>query len=148
MKNKPMNILYIEDDREDGRLAQKVCKTLNLSNNLFVVSSAEGALEFLKKEGAYRDVVRPDAILLDLNLPKMSGQDLLKEIKKDHRFSAIPTAILTGSKADENIIRGYDQRTHRYFQKPVEFEEFVKTIKEIEKFCQDLVGPSGGYAKG
>ncbi len=142
MKKKPMNILFIEDDAGDSRLAQKVCQTLNISSHLFVVNSAEEALEFLNREGRYHDAVKPDAILLDLNLPKMSGQDFFKKIKKDRRFSAIPTVILTGTDMEENIIREYDQKTHRYFQKPVELEEFVKTIKEIEKFCLNLVNPS------
>lgn len=139
MEEKSLNILYVEDDEGDRRLAKEAFQKLNLKSNLFTVISGEEAIGFLYRQGPFVQVVSPDIIILDLNLPKISGIDLLIRIKSDPILTKIPIAILTGSMGHKNIVQDHNPKTHRYFQKPVDFDGFIKTMKKIERFCLETV---------
>ncbi len=139
MEEKRLNILYVEDNEGDRRLVKEAFQKLNLKNNFSTVKSGEEAMEFLYRQGPFTQAVSPDIIILDLNLPKISGIDLLMRIKSDPVLIKIPVAILTGSAGHENIVQDYNPKTHRYFQKPVDFDGFIKTMKKIERFCLETL---------
>jgi CheY-like chemotaxis protein len=103
------------------------------------VSDGRSAMEFLRREGKYADEQRPDLILLDLNLPRMDGREVLKEIKEDARFADIPVVILTTSEAEEDILKAYQLHANCYISKPVDFLQFTEIIKQIEGFWLQLV---------
>lgn len=134
-----IEILLVEDNPGDVRLTQEALKDNKFRNNLSVVEDGEEALAFLKKEGKYVDVSRPDLILLDLNLPKKDGREVLAEIKADEHLKRIPVVVLTTSKAEEDILRAYDLNANCYITKPVDFEQFIKVVKSIEDFCLAMV---------
>jgi len=136
---KPIDILLVEDNPGDVRLTQEAFKDGKVRNNLFVVSDGLEALEFLHREGEYADVPRPDLILLDLNLPKKDGREVLEEIKAELDLRRIPVVILTTSKADEDILRTYDLHANCYIPKPVDLDEFMTVIRSIENFWLTVV---------
>lgn len=135
MSEKSINILLVEDNDQDRLLAKKTCGALNIESHMFIVETAEEALSFLKKENNYISAITPDVVMIDLHLPKMSGRDLLNKMKEDLNLSHIPIAILTGTDDNKHIINDYDKNSHRYFQKPSNRDDFITTIREIEKFC-------------
>jgi chemotaxis family two-component system response regulator Rcp1 len=135
----PVEILLVEDNPGDVRLTQEALKESKVTNNLSVAEDGVEALAFLKREGKYADVPRPDLLLLDLNLPKKDGRELLEEIKADENLRRIPVVVLTTSKAEEDILRMYDQHANCYITKPIDFDQFIDVIKSIEDFWLTIV---------
>jgi len=136
---RPVEILLVEDNAGDVRLTEEALKENKVCNNLNVVSDGEEAMSFLRREGKYTQMPHPDLILLDLNLPKKDGREVLAEIKSDDDLKRIPVVILTTSKAEEDIIKTYDLHANCYVTKPVGFEQFVTVVKSIEKFWLNIV---------
>ena len=135
----PVEILLVEDNPGDVRLTQEALKESKVTNNLSVAEDGVEALAFFKREGKYADAPRPDLLLLDLNLPKKDGRELLEEIKVDDNLKRIPVVVLTTSKAEEDIIRMYDQHANCYITKPIDFDQFINVIKSIEDFWLTIV---------
>ena len=139
LPGRPIEILLVEDNPGDVRLTQEALKTGKVANNLHVAEDGEEALAFLRKEGRYADAPRPDLILLDLNLPKKSGREVLAEIKQDPDLKKIPVVVLTTSRADEDICRAYRLNCNCYVAKPIDLEQFIKVVKSIEDFWFTVV---------
>jgi chemotaxis family two-component system response regulator Rcp1 len=136
---KSIEILLVEDNPSDVRLIQEAFKEVKLRNCLSVVGDGEEGLMFLKQEGMYRDAPRPDLILLDLNLPRMDGRELLERIKKCPQLHRIPVVVLTSSKAEEDIVRSYDLHANCYITKPVDLNQFIRIVQSIEQFWLTIV---------
>ena len=136
---RPIDILLVEDNPGDVRLTKEAFKEGKLKNNLHVVKDGVEAMAFLQKEGKYASASYPDLILLDLNLPKKDGREVLKEIKADENLRRIPVVILTTSKAEEDILKTYDLHANCYITKPVDMEQFIKIVKYIEEFWFTIV---------
>jgi len=136
---KPVEILLVEDNPGDVRLTQEAFKDGKMLNKLHVVEDGMEALAFLKREGKYTDVPRPELILLDLNLPGKDGRDVLAEIKVDRDLKRIPVVILTTSRSEEDILRSYDLNANCYITKPLELDKFIEIVKSIEDFWLTIV---------
>ena len=136
---RPVEILLVEDNEGDIGLVEEVFEEGRINNKLNVVEDGEEAMQFLNKEGKFTDTPRPDLILLDLNLPKKDGREVLQEIKADNSFKLIPVVVLTTSKAEEDILKSYDLHANSYITKPVNFDQFIKVIKSIEDFWLEVV---------
>ncbi len=136
---KTIEILLVEDNPGDVRLTREAFKEGKVYNHLSVAMDGVEALAFLKQEGAYADAVRPDIILLDLNLPRMDGRELLSKIKADSDLRRIPVVILTTSKAEEDILQTYDLHANCYITKPVSLDQFIKVVKSIKEFWFSIV---------
>ena len=136
---KPIEILLVEDSPGDVRLTREALKEGKVLNNLHVAKDGVEAIAFLRKEGQYADAVRPDLILLDLNLPRKSGTEVLAEIKEDPELKSIPVVILTVSQADEDITKSYSLHANCYIKKPVELSEFLGVVNAIEDFWLAIV---------
>ena len=134
-----VEILLVEDNPGDIRLIVEVLKEGKINNNLSVVEDGEEALAYLRREGSYQDAIVPDIILLDLNLPKINGTEVLAEIKKDPLLKYIPVIILTTSEAEQDILRAYDLHANCYITKPVNLEQFLTVVRSIENFWLTLV---------
>jgi len=137
--SKNIEILLVEDNPADIRLAQEAFKDAKVHNILYTVGDGVEAMAFLRREGKYADVGRPDLILLDLNLPKKDGREVLAEIKADERLKLIPVVILTVSKDEEDILKTYKLHANCYITKPIDFEQFMKVVKSIEEFWLTIV---------
>ncbi len=135
----PIEILLIEDNPGDVRLTIEAFKDCKVYNNLHTVTDGEAAMAFLYREGVYADAPRPDLILLDLNLPKKDGREVLKDIKTDEGLKKIPVVILTTSQAEEDILRAYGLSANCYICKPIALDQFTKIIKAIEDFWLTIV---------
>ena len=133
-KTRPVNILLIEDNPGDVRLTQEAFKEGRLTIKMDVVMDGVEAIKFLKKETPYTDSATPDLILLDLNLPKRDGREVLEEIKTDIRLKRIPVVILTTSNAEQDILKSYNLHVNCYINKPVDFDKFFDIIQKIEDF--------------
>lgn len=133
------NILLVEDNPADIRLTQEAFKEANQNTILHVVRDGAEALEFLRQTGRFTAVPRPDMILLDLNLPKKDGRQVLAEIKKTPDIKRIPIVILTNSKAAEDIRQTYEHHANSYITKPANLDEFIAVIKQIEQFWLSIV---------
>jgi chemotaxis family two-component system response regulator Rcp1 len=136
---KPIDILLIEDNPGDIRLTMEAFKEGKFYNNLYVAKDGEDAIHFLRRKGKYSNVPKPDLILLDLNLPKKDGRQVLKEIKSDHELKRIPVIILTISKTEQDILQTNDLHANCYINKPVDVEEFITIIRSIENFWISIV---------
>ncbi len=134
-----IEILLVEDSPGDQRLTREALKEGKINNNLYIVEDGEEALAFLRKEGPFSTVPRPDLILLDLNLPKMNGQEVLEIIKQDEKLKRIPVVILTTSQADEDILKAYNLNANCYITKPVDFDQFSHVVKKIQEFWFTIV---------
>jgi CheY-like chemotaxis protein len=134
-----VDILLVEDNPGDVRLAQEALKESKIRNKLFVVEDGVEAMAFLHKQGKYAGVPRPDLVLLDLNLPRKNGREVLAEIKTDENLMLIPVVILTVSKADEDILKSYKYHANCYITKPLDFNQFMKVTKSIEEFWLTIV---------
>ena len=136
---RPIEILLVEDNPGDARLVKEALKDGKVLNELHVVSDGVEALDFLRRRGRYADAVRPDLILLDLNLPKKSGHEVLAEIKDDPDLKRIPVVVLTVSKAEEDIMITYNLHGNCFITKPIDFDQFVNVVKAIEDFWLTIV---------
>lgn len=136
---KMVEILLIEDNPGDIRLVKEVFKDAKLNNNLQVALDGEEAIKMLRQEGEYFKAPRPDLILLDLNLPKKNGREVLREIKEDDELKCIPVVILTTSNAEEDLIETYKRDANCYITKPVDLDEFIKVVKSIQNFWLEIV---------
>jgi len=139
---KPVKILLVEDNKGDIGLIEEVFESAKIQNKLYVVEDGEEAMLFLRGEGQFSGVPRPDIILLDLNLPKKDGREVLGEIKGDNDLKNIPVVVLTTSRAEEDIFESYNLHVNAYITKPVDFDQFVKVIKSIENFWLEVVNLS------
>ena len=139
MNVKPIEVLLVEDNPGDVRLTREALKDSKLWNNLHVVEDGEVALAFLRREGAYANVPHPDLILLDLNMPKKDGREVLSIIKADENLKQIPVVILTTSDSEEDILKSYNLNANCYVTKPVDFEKFITVVKAIEEFWLTIV---------
>ena len=136
---KPIEILLVEDSPSDVRLTIEALKDAKVSNHLSVVSDGVEAIAFLKKVGKYADSPRPDLIVLDLNLPKKDGREVLGEIKQDENLKLIPVVVITTSKSDEDILKSYNLHANCYITKPIDLEQFMIVVKAIENFWLTIV---------
>jgi len=135
----PIEILLVEDNPGDIRLTREALRDGKIYNNLYVVRDGVEAMSFLRKTGQYTCAPRPDLILLDLNLPRKNGHEVLAEVKTDENLRRIPVVILTTSQAEEDIIKTYDLHVNCYITKPVDLDQFVKIVKSIEDFWLTIV---------
>jgi len=145
MIGKPIDVLLVEDNPGDVRLTKEAFKEGEMSINLHVVADGVEATEFLTKKGEYADAPSPDLILLDLNMPRKSGREVLEEIKDDEKLRRIPVVVLTTSKAEEDIIGSYDLHANCFITKPVDMDQFIEVIKFIEGFWFTIVKLPGDY---
>ncbi len=136
---KLIEILLVEDNPGDVRLTQEALRDNKVRNRLSVAVDGEEAMAFLRREGKYARAPRPDLILLDLNLPRKDGREVLKEIKEDDALKRIPVVVLTTSKAEEDIIRSYNLHANCYITKPVDLDQFINIVRSIEEFWFCLV---------
>ena len=136
---KPIEILLVEDSPADILITREAFQDARLTNAIHVVEDGVQALEFLHREGSYASAPRPDLILLDLNLPRKNGREVLAEIKENPEFKSIPVVILTTSNADEDILKAYDLHANCYVVKPVGFDNFLKAVQSIENFWFSVV---------
>jgi CheY-like chemotaxis protein len=135
----PIEILLVEDNPGDVRLTREALKDAKVRNALHVAMDGVEALAFLRKQGKYSAVPRPDLILLDLNLPKKNGREVLEEIKRDDALRHIPVVILTTSQAEQDIAESYRLHANAYVTKPVDLEQFLTVVKSIEQFWLEIV---------
>ncbi|WP_309895586.1 response regulator [Archangium sp.] len=138
-RGRPIQILLVEDNPGDVRLTIEALKEGKVSNSLSVARDGVEALAFLRREGPHGKAARPDLILLDLNLPKKDGREVLAEIKDDSSLRRIPVVVLTTSKAEEDILRTYDLHANCYITKPVDLEQFISVVRSIDDFWLSVV---------
>ena len=134
-----VDILLIEDNPGDVRLIQEALQDGKLLNRVATVTDGQKALAYLRKEGSYAQATRPDLILLDLNIPRKDGREVLAEIKADPHLRSIPVVIVTSSQAEEDILRSYNTHANCYVTKPVDLEKFVSVVRAIEEFWVSIV---------
>ncbi|MBT8338938.1 MAG: response regulator [Desulfatitalea sp.] len=145
---KPIDILLVEDNPGDVELAREAFDATKIYNNLYVVDDGEKAMNFLYQTNGYADKPRPDLILLDLNLPKKDGREVLADIKADGHLKRIPVVILTTSSAEEDILKSYNLHANCYITKPIDLKQFVKVVRNIETFWFSIVTlPPNGEKK-
>jgi len=134
-----IDVLMVEDDEGDVLMTREAFEYYKIKNRLHVVSDGEQALQFLHREGQYADAPRPGLILLDVNLPRRSGLEVLAELKQDDDLLTIPVIMLTTSQAEEDIVRSYSLHANAFVSKPVDFEHFIEAIRQIDTFFLTLV---------
>lgn len=135
----PIEILMVEDNPGDVRLAQETLKDSKVANTLHVVQDGVAALDFLYRRAGYGAAPRPDLILLDLNLPKKNGREVLEVIKQDAHLQTIPVVVLTTSKAEEDVMRAYRLHANCYITKPIDLAQFIQIVRTIEEFWLAIV---------
>jgi len=136
---RPAEILLVEDNPGDVRLTMRALQEGKVRNHLTVIPDGEEALAFLHRQGQYADAARPDLILLDLNLPKIDGREVLAELKADESLRRIPVVVLTASKAEEDILRSHNLNVNSYVAKPVDLEQFLRLVKSVQDFWLTVV---------
>jgi CheY-like chemotaxis protein len=136
---RPIRILLVEDSPSDAKLAVKALGLAKVSNNVDHVEDGVEAMEFLQRQGKYSGASRPDLILLDLNLPRKDGREVLEELKADPDLKTIPVVVLTTSKEEQDILRSYQLHANCYITKPVNFERFIEVVQSIEHFWLSVV---------
>ncbi len=139
MTAQPVEILLVEDNPGDVDLTLEALEEARLRNNVHVAKDGVVALQFLRREGEHADAPRPDLILLDLNMPRMDGREVLREIKEDPALKRIPVVVLTTSEAEQDVLDAYEYRANAYIVKPVDFEQFLRTIRSLEDFWLTVV---------
>ena len=137
--NQPIDILLVEDNASDERLTREALKEGKVYSNLHWAKDGVEAMAFLRREGKYAAVPRPEIILLDLNLPRKDGREVLQEIKADEDLRRIPVVVLTTSKAEEDVLRSYNLHANCYVTKPVDLEKFIAVVKSIDAFWLTVV---------
>lgn len=135
----PVDILLVEDNPADVRLTLEALKESRLLTNLHVVGDGVAAMAFLRHEGEYKGAPRPDLILLDLNLPRKDGREVLADVKNDPDLKRIPVAVLTTSQAEEDVVRSYDLHANCYVTKPVDLDQFLHVVRTINEFWLTIV---------
>jgi CheY-like chemotaxis protein len=135
----PIEVLLVEDDPGDVLMTQEAFEEHKVRNKLNVVQDGEEALAYLRREGRYAEAPRPDLILLDLNLPRVDGREVLQVIKEDQDLRRIPVVVLTTSQADEDILRSYSLHANAYVTKPVDFDSFIAVVRQIDEFFVSVV---------
>jgi CheY-like chemotaxis protein len=130
----PLGVLHVEDDPGDVLIAQEALRATRLESRLTVVADGVEAIAYLRKENGYTDAERPDLILLDLNLPRKSGHEVLAEVKADPQLRQIPIVVLTTSGATEDVVRSYDLHANVFVTKPVDFDHFADVVRQIDDF--------------
>jgi two-component system, chemotaxis family, response regulator Rcp1 len=139
MMVRPIELLLVEDSEPDVRLTQEALHEAKVHNRLWVAEDGVEAMEFLRRQGRHANAPRPDVILLDLNLPRKDGRQVLKEIKADDSLRRIPVVVLTTSKSEEDVLRAYDLHANCYITKPVDFNRFMEVVKSVENFWLTVV---------
>jgi len=135
----PIEILMVDDSMGDVRLAQEALKEARVGNRLSVVHDGEQAMKFLRREDGYAEAPRPDLVLLDLNMPRMDGREVLARIKGDPELRSIPVVVLTTSEAEADIVKAYDLHANAYITKPVDLEAFLDAVRVVEEFWLTVV---------
>jgi CheY-like chemotaxis protein len=135
----PIEVLLVEDDEGDVLMTREALDEGKVFNRLNVVGDGVEAIAYLRREQPYADVTRPDLVLLDLNLPKRDGRQVLEEVKADPDLRRIPIVVLTTSEAEEDVLRSYDLHANAYVTKPVDFDRFVEVIRQIDDFFISVV---------
>lgn len=133
------DFLLVEDNPGDVRLTQEALRSHKVQNNLHVVSDGEEAMAFLRKQGKYANAPRPDIILLDLNLPRKDGREVLADIKSDPNLKTIPVVVITSSEAEQDVIKSYNLNANCYVTKPVNLDQFIKVVQSINDFWLTIV---------
>ncbi len=136
---KPVEILLVDDNPGDVRLTEEVLREQKMRNVLHSVSDGEEAMAFLRRQGKFKDAPRPDLILLDLNLPKKDGREVLAEIKQDEELKLLPVVILTTSQAEEDVLKAYGLHANCYITKPVDLEQLITVVRNIKEFWLTIV---------
>jgi len=136
---KLIDVLLVEDDPGDVLMTREAFEDYKVTNNLWVVPDGVSALEFLRKQGEHADAPTPDLVLLDLNLPRMDGREVLAELKADEVLRRIPVVVLTTSEAEEDVLRSYSLHANAYVTKPVDFERFIDVVRAIDDFFVSVV---------
>jgi CheY-like chemotaxis protein len=136
---RPIDILLVEDDPGDVLITKEALEHSKVTNSLNIVDDGEQALAYLRREGVYADATRPDLILLDLNLPRRDGREVLAEVKDDPDLRRIPIVVLTTSQAEEDILRSYDLHANAFVSKPVDFDRFVEVVRQVDEFFFTVV---------
>jgi CheY-like chemotaxis protein len=136
---KPIEILLVEDNAGDARLVREMFREAKLSNGLNVVGDGVEAMAYLRREGRYAAVTQPDLVLLDLNLPRKDGREVLTEMRQDAALRRIPVVILTGSKAEEDILKAYDLDADAYIGKPIDLGQMIKLVRAIDALWLAIV---------
>jgi CheY-like chemotaxis protein len=134
-----VEILLVEDDPGDVLMTREAFQDYKLRNQLHVVNDGVDAMSFLRQEGEHADKPRPDLVLLDLNLPRMDGREVLEEIKSDPELASIPVVVLTTSEAEDDVLRSYSLHANAYVTKPVDFERFIEVVRQIDDFFVTVV---------
>ncbi|MDE2768357.1 MAG: response regulator [Chloroflexota bacterium] len=135
----PIEILLVEDNPGDVRLTQEAVREAKIRNTLNVVNDGEQAIAYVRRQGKYADRPRPDLILLDLNLPRKDGREVLQDLKSDPDLHRIPVVVLTSSEAEQDILRTYDLYANAYVSKPVDLEQFMRVVSSIQDFWLNIV---------
>ena len=135
----PIDVLLVEDDPGDTLMIREAFEHNKVSNALASVADGVQAMQYLRREGEYADAARPDLILLDLNLPRKDGREVLAEIKGDAELRAIPVVVLTTSQAEEDVLRSYQLHANAYVTKPVDFDRFIEVVRQIDEFFVTVV---------
>jgi CheY-like chemotaxis protein len=139
LPGRQIEVLLVEDDPGDVLMTKEAFEDYKLSNQLHVVNDGAEAMEFLRRRGDHADAPRPDLVLLDLNLPRMDGREVLQAIKSDPELSSIPVVVLTTSEAEEDVLRSYSLHANAYVTKPVDFERFIQVVRQIDEFFVTVV---------
>ena len=147
-EGRPIEILLIEDSPSDTELTVEALREAKMRNHLSIVEDGVQAIEFLRRKGKFAQSPRPDLILLDLNLPRKDGREVLAEIKADDDLKTIPTVVLTTSRAEQDVLQSYKLNANCYITKPVDFEQFLEVIRSIESFWLYVVTLPPGTASG
>lgn len=134
-----IEVLLVEDDPGDVLMTQEAFEHNKVANRLSVVNDGVSALEYLRKEGQYADVLTPDLVLLDLNLPRMDGREVLAALKADEELRKIPVVVLTTSEAEEDVVRSYSLYANAFVTKPVDFDRFIDVVRQIDDFFVSVV---------
>jgi CheY-like chemotaxis protein len=137
--SQPIEVLLVEDDPGDVLMTQEAFKDYKIANKLSVVTNGEDAIAYLRRQGRFADVATPDLVLLDLNLPRRDGREVLREIKGDAELRRVPVVVLTTSDAEEDVLASYDLHANAYVRKPVDFEQFVQAVRAIDDFFITVV---------
>ncbi len=136
---RPIEILLVEDSPSDAQLAIEALQAAKIANRLNHVEDGVEAMRFVRRQGPYKDAPRPDLILLDLNLPRKDGREVLEELKEDPDLKTIPVVVLTTSRSEQDVLRSYKLHANCYISKPVDFSQFMEVVRSIEYFWLTIV---------